>query len=205
VNTSELRVILIGGSSHAGKSTLAQSLASRLDWHCISTDSLARHPGRPWGKVRPHVARHYLSLSVDALFEDVLRHYARLWPDIQSLITAHASDPSAQRLILEGSALWPESVATLRLEGVGAIWLTASDSFFQKRMYKNSGFDQASVRGQAMIEKFLQRTLRYNTRMIHVLRRLDLPYVNVEEASSLDELMDSALRQMIMLNEERSA
>ena len=42
----ELRVILIGGSSHVGKSTLAQSLASKLGWRYISTDSLARHPGQ---------------------------------------------------------------------------------------------------------------------------------------------------------------
>ncbi|MEL7245323.1 MAG: 2-phosphoglycerate kinase, partial [Cyanobacteria bacterium J06573_2] len=42
------RIILIGGSSHVGKSTLAQSLANKLNWNYISTDKLARHPGRPW-------------------------------------------------------------------------------------------------------------------------------------------------------------
>ncbi len=44
----DLRVILIGGSSNVGKSILAQSLALKLGWSHISTDSLARHPGRPW-------------------------------------------------------------------------------------------------------------------------------------------------------------
>ena len=43
-----MRVILIGGTSHAGKSTLGLSLAEKLGWDYLATDSLARHPGRPW-------------------------------------------------------------------------------------------------------------------------------------------------------------
>ena len=35
------KVILIGGSSHVGKSTLAASLATNLSWSHISTDRLA--------------------------------------------------------------------------------------------------------------------------------------------------------------------
>ncbi len=193
MNTTALRVILIGGPSHGGKSTLAQALSSRLGWHCTSTDRLARYPGRPWGHVRPHVAEHYLSLSPDELIEDVIRHYARMWPDIRSLITAHASDPSTERLILEGSALWPESVVTLRLDGVGAIWLTASDSFLQERIYTASGFEQAPDQEKALIEKFIGRAQRYNERMMQALRLLDLPWVNVEEASSLENLVDTSL------------
>lgn len=59
----ETRVILIGGASHTGKSTLAQALASHLGWNYRSTDKLARHPGRPWvsayGKAIPeHVVKH---------------------------------------------------------------------------------------------------------------------------------------------------
>lgn len=42
----QTRVILIGGSSHVGKSTLAQYQAAKLGWNYRSTDKLARHPGR---------------------------------------------------------------------------------------------------------------------------------------------------------------
>ena len=141
-----LRVILIGGSSHVGKSTLARSLGLKLGCGHISTDSLARHPGRPWRKkpktVPEHVAEHYLSLTVDELVEDVLRHYRSMWPDIEAMITAHATDLSAERLILKGSALWPETVATLDLEEVGAIWLTGGDCLFQSRIYSESQFER---------------------------------------------------------------
>lgn len=61
---SQPKVILIGGALHAGKSTLAKTLALKLGWRYVSTDSLARHPGRPWkpkpNRVPDHVAEHYL-------------------------------------------------------------------------------------------------------------------------------------------------
>ena len=193
----ELRVILIGGSSHAGKTTVAQALASRLSWQHISTDSLARHPGRPWRRkpqaVPEHVAEHYLSLSVDELIADVLRHYQRLWPHIESLITNHATDPSAERLILEGSALWPEFVATLELENVAAIWLTAGNPFFQTRIYHESHFAQATEREQAMIQKFLARTQLYNEQMMTAVSQHNLLSLNSETASSPEELAGRCL------------
>ena len=81
----DLNVILVGGSSHVGKSAMSKALASKLGWDHVSTDSLARHPGRPWKpapeKVPEHVTRHYLCLSVDELVEDVLHHYrVNVWP-----------------------------------------------------------------------------------------------------------------------------
>ena len=196
MNSLGLRVMLIGGPSNVGKSTLAQALAAQLGWRCASTDGLARHPGRPWGTVPPHVAEHYLSLSVDELFEAVMRHYLTMWPAIRSMITAHACDPSAECLILEGSALRPESVVTLSLDGIGAVWLTASDSFLQERICKASGFGQASPREKAMIEKFLGRTQRYNESMIQALRDLGLPWIDVEETSSLEDLIGTCLRRL---------
>ena len=96
------KVILIGGASHVGKSTTAASLATSLGWKHISTDSLARHPGRPWKsapeKVPDEVAEHYLSLSVDELIEDVLHHYrVNVWPQVKAIIASHLNDPSAAR------------------------------------------------------------------------------------------------------------
>ena len=52
-------VVLIGGTSHVGKSTVARALATSLGFRHVSTDRLARHPGRPWTTTRPHVREHY--------------------------------------------------------------------------------------------------------------------------------------------------
>lgn len=196
----EPRVILIGGSSHLGKSTLAAALGARPGWTHISTDSLARHPGRPWPQagrpVREHVAEHYLSLSVDDLIENVLRHYKSMWPGIAELITSHATDPKTERLVLEGSALWPTSVATLDVEGVRAIWLTAGEDLFRKRIEKNAGYEAATGDHKIMIEKFLGRTVAYNEEMMRMVENHGLTSLDVEAAFSGEDLAAAALKRL---------
>ncbi|MBC8160734.1 MAG: hypothetical protein H7Z42_05890 [Roseiflexaceae bacterium] len=192
-----LRAILIGGSSNVGKSTLAEYLATKLGWRYQSTDLLARHPGRPWRpkpeEVPAHVAHHYRSLSVDELMDDVLSHYKRLWPTIEGIIATHATDEAAERLTLEGSALWPETVATLNLDTVAAIWLTASNCFLQERIYRESQFAAASAGEQLLIRKFVERTQRYNDEMMGVVNHLGLASLDVEAVASLGELADTCL------------
>ena len=121
-----LRVILIGGSSHSGKSTVAKIMANKKGCSFLSTDSLARHPGRPWRKkakdIPPHVVEHYSTLSVDELFEDVLRHYQRVWLIVKDIISMYVNNPSYDQLIIEGSALWPEFVASDDVQNIKSIW-----------------------------------------------------------------------------------
>jgi 2-phosphoglycerate kinase len=187
----KMRVVLIGGSSNVGKSTLAESLSIKLGWCRISTDSLARHSGRPWSKTRElqkHVVEYYSSLSIGELTEDMLRHYRSMELMIESLITAHATDYSAEQLIMEGSALWPEFVSTLKIDKIAAVWLTASENFFQKRIYDASQIEESTIKEKLMIQKFLERTLNYDKKMMEAINRLGLVSVNVESTSSLDEL-----------------
>ncbi|MGB3295008.1 MAG: hypothetical protein WBB01_18660 [Phormidesmis sp.] len=188
------RVFLIGGSSHAGKSCLAQLLCSQLGWSYRSTDKLARHPGRPW-QVKPktvpiHVADHYLSLTVDNLIADVLSHYKdNVWPLIREIVTFHSTDLSTNQLIIEGSAILPEQVATLGLSNVAAIWLTADNKFFKQRIYEESQYEVKSPRDKEMIDKFLKRTCLYNARIRRDTERLELVSVDVENTSDRSELV----------------
>ncbi|MGH3312924.1 MAG: hypothetical protein ACRDP3_20470, partial [Streptomyces sp.] len=72
----DVRVVLIGGTSNVGKTTVAQEIADRFGFEQLSTDGLARHPGRPWRtpewEVPAHVAEHYGSLTVDEMITSVL-------------------------------------------------------------------------------------------------------------------------------------
>lgn len=191
------RVILIGGPSNAGKSTLAKSLAQRLGWAQQSTDRLGRYPGRPWmtkaGPFPPHLIDHYSSLSVEELFEGVRNHYGSMWPEIESLITIHATDFSTDCLVLEGSAIWPETVATLTYENVAAIWVVPSDELLQSRIYRASQFDDATELEQAIIQKFLGRAFLYNRHMKVLVKQLGLATIAVDENSTVDELTSRCL------------
>ncbi|KAF3884489.1 MULTISPECIES: 2-phosphoglycerate kinase [Nostocales] len=197
---NETRVILIGGSSHTGKSTLSQSLAAKLGWSYRSTDNLARHPGRPWvganGKaISEYVAKHYRTLSIDALFLDVLSHYEKnVLPQVEAIVHSHASDLSTERLILEGSALWPGFVANLvGKNGVKAIWLTASDQLFQNRIKRESNFYNVGEDEKYLIQKFLNRTLFYNQRMREEVECFGFMCIDVEFVSMADELLKKCM------------
>ena len=194
---STIRVILIGGSSHVGKSTLSESLAARLGWNRISTDTLARHPGRPWRpapeKVPNDVAEHYLSLSADQLFEDVLHHYrTNVWPKVAAIVASHSNETSASRIVLEGSALWPGFVTSLDFNRVAALWLTASEEVFRQRIHEESRYQSRPSSERKLVDKFLERTLVYNARMIEIVNRRDFILVDVSQ-SDVAELTERCL------------
>ena len=195
-------MVLIGGSSHAGKSSLAGSLAASLGWIHISTDTLARHPGGPWKpepeKVPDDVAEHYLSLSVDELIADVLRHYrVNVWPKVKAIVASHVDETSASRIVLEGSALWPEFLTTLELDRIAALWLTASEEVFRRRIRHGSMYHSKSCRERTMVDKFLERTLAYDSQMVEVVNRRGLILVDVLQ-SNVAELTDRCLRALCM-------
>ena len=186
-----LKVILIGGSSHVGKSAVSESLAATLGWSHVSTDTLARHPGRPWKpapeKVPDHVAEYYLCLSVDKLIEDVLRHYrVNVWPKVEAIVASHSNDASTTGIVLEGSALWPEFVTSLDFDKIAAVWLTASEEVFRQRIHVGSLYSSKSPRERMMIDKFLGRTLAYNARMVDAVSRHGLMLVYVLQSNVME-------------------
>ncbi len=194
---SDVRVILIGGSSHVGTSTLARSLADTLGWRMLSTDTMARHPGRPWRsppeRVPDHVAEHYLTLSVDELITDVLDHYRiNVWPQVETLIRSATAEASSDRLILEGSALWPDLVMTLNFDRLAALWLTASEETFRRRIHRESRYLSLAATERLIVDKFLDRTLAYNEQMIRVIDRRGFLRIDVLECG-VAELADRCM------------
>lgn len=191
-NLTHLRIILIGGTSHVGKSSVAKHIASVLAWEYLSTDRLAKHPGRPWRHdgvaVASHVTEHYAKLSVEELLSDVLGHYERnVLPQVETLVRTRLSDPAATGLVLEGSALWPGSIAPLLTAHLGGLWLTADDKLLTSRIHINSRYTERTVPEQLLIDKFLQRTLAYAHRMDcaitdHGLRRVSVSAEETVEA-----------------------
>ncbi|MFJ8536980.1 AAA family ATPase [Streptomyces sp. NPDC093591] len=185
----DVRVVLIGGTSHTGKSTAARAVARRLGFDCRSTDLLARHPGRPWRTPEweppPHVAEHYATLDVDELIRSVLDHYARLWPRIEGLITDRTTG-RGPGLVLEGSALWPARVARLTMPHTRAVWLTADGTVLRERMRASARYGQLADRERCLVDKFLARTERYQELMAQAVDRHGLVRIDTAGRSAAE-------------------
>ncbi|MFG2129357.1 hypothetical protein ACGFNV_16385 [Streptomyces sp. NPDC048751] len=186
-------VVLIGGTSNVGKSTVGQVVAERLQFAYRSTDRLARHPGRPWRTpdrdVPPHVAEHYASLTVDELIASVLDHYERLWPRVEELIRAHATGPG---LVLEGSALLPARVTRLEAAHTAAVWLTADDTVVRDRVRAAGHYAEATPAERLLMDKFLARAARFQEIIRVDVDELGLARVDAG-GRSVGELADAVL------------
>ena len=192
------KLLFIGGASHVGKSTIAQSILdyvgySSLGYNYISTDKLARHPGRPWQPeltdIPKHVIKHFQLLSADELVENVLNHYrTNVWPLVEDIVTAHATDISSGQMAIEGSALLPDLVNNLNFDNTSSLWLTASNEFLKQRIYLSSQYETKSPFEQMLIDKFWKRNCLLNDRIIAAVDRLGLVSLNIEAASTVDEL-----------------
>ncbi|MFG2555977.1 AAA family ATPase [Streptomyces sp. NPDC048581] len=192
----DLRVVLIGGTSHTGKSTVARAVAERLGFDCRSTDKLARHPGRPWQSPEwdppPHVAEHYATLDVDELIRSVLDHYGRLWPRIEELITDRAGGDGPS-LVLEGSALWPARVAAMTtVPGTRALWLTADEAVLRERMRASARYEELADEERYLVDKFLARAERFQSLMSQGVDAHGLIRVDTGERS-VGELVEAVL------------
>ncbi|MET9310790.1 hypothetical protein ABZX12_03090 [Kribbella sp. NPDC003505] len=189
-----MRVVLIGGTSNVGKSTVAGVLADRLGFDLVSTDQLGRHPGRPWsvtgGDVPAHVVEHYQSLTGQQLVDALLDHYDRMWPRIEELVKAR----STAGLVLEGSGVWPASVAQLTTPYTTAVWLSADEDVLAARMQKASRYDELPDESRQLVDKFLARSLGYQTRMLALVEQLALNHLDVTTPRSPEHIADELLQ-----------
>ena len=165
-----------------------------MSWACISTDRMARHPGRPWSTptftLPDHVAEHYRTLTPEALAAAQLAHYDRMWP----LVAAKVDEALAGApLVLEGSGVLPGPVAALGRDGVRAVWLTGSPALIEARVRRESGYETLPSDVQAMVRKFIDRSRLYDGAVIGEARRLGLPVVDVTDAMSREAVVEACL------------
>lgn len=172
-----MRVLLIGGTSNVGKSTVAQLLARRLGFSYVSTDQLGRHPGRPWPDPPAHVVEHYRSMTTDQLLDALLAHYARMQPRVEELVT------QSNGLVLEGSGVWPPYVTA------PAVWLTADEDLIANRIHRSSGYAALSADRRHLVDKFVARSLAYQAQLL----THDIPSVDVTRPRTPEQLAEEVL------------
>jgi 2-phosphoglycerate kinase len=187
------RVALIGGTSHVGKSTFAESLARKLLWQHMSTDRLSRHPGRPWrteGRAPTEVETYFRTHSTEVLVDDVLQHYGRhVWPIASAIVRTRLSNPYDDCLVLEGSAIWPQFVADARFHRTMSAWFTAPDGLITERVHMSCRYDEQPPPIRAAVDGFLSRSLAFNERMLRAATPLRVRVVDVGDPEAIDGLL----------------
>ena len=152
--------ILIAGASHCGKSTLAGRVGAALGWRVLSTDSLGRHPGRPWPEPRPEVAEIYDRLSDDTLFWLLQVHKQNMQPLLARLIGEAAQ--TGQQVVLEGSGLRPDGLVALQSSRVRAVCLLGEAELLTERIRAGAGYDGIAPGQRCLVDRFIARSLRDN-------------------------------------------
>jgi 2-phosphoglycerate kinase len=181
-------LIFIFGTSHVGKTTLANHFAKRLGLSIHSTDKMGRHPGRPWLPIPAPVAEHYTRLSDDTIYWFLRVHQENLWPHIHQQIRDAASQATGS--IFEGSALRPEFLATLQIEDSVPVGLYADDAFLRDRMLEASNYRHQDAGDRLLIDKFITRSLRQNADFVDVATREGIPLLNAADDAELTRYAD---------------
>ena len=184
----DLLIILISGSSHVGKTTFAQRLAQKLGWESISTDSLARHPGRPWLSMSPHVKEYYSRLSGEAIYWLLLAHHENMWPMMRQRICAAQSARSP--LVLEGSALRPEYIGPILSQQICGVFLHTNNDVLQERIRAEAGYRDADAASRRIIDRFIERSLRDNTEMHAAALTLGVKIADAADNAAMIGLFD---------------
>lgn len=186
--------LLIAGTSHCGKSTLAARISHMLGWRAVSTDTLGRHPGRPWLNIPQTVAEFYDVLSDESIYWFYRVHHDNMWPlMVQTVATAQLSSGG---FVLEGSALRPEKVAGLEGFHGEAICLTAPEEFLVARIRNESGYSGRTDAQRRHIDKFMVRSLRDNLELADAARRHDIAVLDVSDARAFEEATAQLARKL---------
>ena len=122
--TTTWEVLLIGGSSGTGKSTVAQALARKLGISHLLVDDLRIAVQAVTSPAQLPALHYFLTmedpsvLTPEAFMEGLNGVGQALIPALREVISHHVAVPAVGRLILEGDGILPEFVNSLTLSDV---------------------------------------------------------------------------------------
>ncbi|RYG02127.1 MAG: hypothetical protein EOO02_11240 [Chitinophagaceae bacterium] len=185
----EQSTILLTGTSHVGKTSCAMILGKNTGYEVISTDTLARHPGRPWSSVPSFVIDYYNNLSDDTIHWFLKVHHENMRSVIQQTIQRYIT--TKQPLILEGAALRPEYYADWNIDPANARCLYAAPAILTRRIMDSSDYNHRSQQIRIAIDKFIERSLRENESLAGAALKHGVTVVEVDDLEKIGELATS--------------
>lgn len=170
-------VVLIGGSSHVGKTMIARKLVEKYGWECICLDYLKN-------------AFQKAEIAGFENLDDVgMRH--RMWPFVAQIIKGALS--SGRNLILEGCyipAEWKESFSSEQLEDIRAVFIIMSESYIRKHMDEIESFsDVVEKRENDFLDE--ERLVRCSADFKADCLGNETFYIEIEDEYDTESLFDA--------------
>ncbi|WP_438431200.1 hypothetical protein [Gorillibacterium sp. sgz500922] len=184
----------IGGSSCAGKSTLARRFAERQDLPLYSCDEeFGQRLSRIDPVRHPHLHRvknwspgeMFGSLEVDELLE----LYLGVFREDLELVLADVAERYAGPAVVEGNQLLPELLLPRLMPSDRAAWIVPSESF-QRNLYARREWVPAILAdapdpGEAF-ERWMQRDTRFAEGVARQAEQLGAPVLRVDGTLAWD-------------------
>ena len=173
-------VILIGGSSHVGKTLLAQRLLERLKYPCVSLDHLKM------GFIR--------SGMTELTVEDDLEMRYFMWPFVVGMIKTAVEN--GQNLIVEGCyipAEWKDSFEESYLESIRSVFLVMSESYL--RGHEEDLGRYASVIEHRLCDEIdIERLIMCSAGFKRDCIECGTPYIEIDGEYDIDDILNRTLR-----------
>jgi len=189
-----VKVILIGGSPMSGKTTLANKIASKYFYNCISTDDIGQviQTVIDIDPMKGHDYReYYIRKSIDDIINDTKKYHEKMWFSIKRLIEIHStwSNP----IIVEGWALYPRLVKELNSESIKKIWLVCDNKLLEKRLLEAKDFYQGATDKDLMISNYLKRSIWHNKKIFEEIKEFNDGYIRISVDLTKEELFKRAI------------
>ncbi|MCQ2582843.1 MAG: adenylate kinase [Treponema sp.] len=169
-------VILIGGSSHVGKTLISQKLIEKYHYPCTSLDHLKM------GFIRS--GRTELTVNDDYK----MRYW--LWPFAAEMVKTAIENN--QNMILEGCYIpgeWKDSFSEDYLKEIRCVFIVMSENYLRKNF--QSLYDYANVIEKRLDDQLdLERLINCSKEFKEECINQNIPYIEIDKEYNLEEILN---------------
>lgn len=168
-------IILIGGSSHVGKTLISQKLIEKYHFPCTSLDHLKM------GFIRTG--------KTELTVEDDYQMRYWLWPFAAEMIKTAIENN--QNMILEGCYIpveWKESFTEEYLHQIRCVYIVMSENYLRKNFHLLS--DYANVIEKRLDDELdLERLITCSKEFKEGCIQHNIPYIEIDKEYNLDGIL----------------
>ena len=172
-------IVLIGGSSHVGKTYLAQKLLEKLKMPYLSLDHLKMM----------FIRGRLTDLTVEDDYE--MRYF--LWPYAAELIKTAIENK--QNMIVEGCYIppeWRDQFDEEYLKDIKCFFITMSEDYLRKNI--DLVADNGSVIEQRIDDEIdLERLIKCSKEYKEEAEKYDIPVIEITDRYDIEEITEKAL------------